>query len=65
MRWGDILQAFILTLLVSFFITPLIRVIALRTGYVDHPKSNKVHAHPTPLLGGVGIYLAFVIGVFT
>jgi UDP-GlcNAc:undecaprenyl-phosphate GlcNAc-1-phosphate transferase len=32
---------------------------------MDHPKNTKVHAHPTALLGGVSIYIAFVLGLFT
>jgi UDP-GlcNAc:undecaprenyl-phosphate/decaprenyl-phosphate GlcNAc-1-phosphate transferase len=65
MRWTGILEVFITTALVSYLITPLIRKIAIRTDYLDHPLRNKVHAHPTPLLGGLAIYLAFMIGLFT
>lgn len=65
LRWTDILEVFITTTLISFLITPMIRMIALKTGYVDHPKSNKVHAHPTALLGGLAIYISFIIGFFT
>jgi len=65
MRWTDIVEVFITTTLVSYLIIPMIRTIAMRTGYVDHPKNNKVHAHPTALLGGVAIYIAFVAGIFT
>jgi UDP-GlcNAc:undecaprenyl-phosphate GlcNAc-1-phosphate transferase len=43
--------------------TPIVRVIALRFGVLDAPGPRKVHAEPTPLLGGVPIYLAFVGGV--
>jgi UDP-GlcNAc:undecaprenyl-phosphate GlcNAc-1-phosphate transferase len=42
----------------------MVRAIAMRTGYLDHPKDNKVHARPTALLGGVAIYAAFIAGVF-
>lgn len=65
MRWSDIVEVFVITTLISYLITPLVRAIAFKTGYLDHPKSNKVHARPTPLLGGVGIYLAFTVGMFT
>ncbi len=40
--------------------TYLAREIALRTGSVDHPGRGKQHARPTPLLGGVAIYIAFI-----
>ncbi|MCM8761447.1 MAG: undecaprenyl/decaprenyl-phosphate alpha-N-acetylglucosaminyl 1-phosphate transferase [Candidatus Omnitrophica bacterium] len=65
MLWSDIVEIFVITTVISYLITPLVRMIAFRTGYLDHPKSNKVHAHPTPLLGGVGIYIAFTAGLFT
>jgi UDP-GlcNAc:undecaprenyl-phosphate GlcNAc-1-phosphate transferase len=31
--------------------------------WVDHPCTRKRHGHPTPLVGGVGMFLAFCIGV--
>lgn len=65
MRWTDIIEILVVTTLVSYLITPMIRMIAIKTGYLDHPKNNKVHAHPTALLGGVAIYMAFVVGLFT
>jgi len=63
MNWTDIIEVFVTTTIVAYLIMPLIRNIALKTGYIDHPKNTKVHAHPTPLLGGVGIYIAFVVGL--
>lgn len=44
--------------------TPLARRLALRTGMVDQPNTRKVHTVPTPLLGGLAIYIAFVLSVF-
>jgi len=48
---------------VSFGLTPLVRLIALRTGAVAHPGGRRVHVRPTPLLGGVAIYAGFVVAV--
>lgn len=64
MRWSDMLEVFIITTVVSYLITPMVRAIAFKTGYLDQPRSNKVHAHPTALLGGASIYIAFMIGLF-
>lgn len=64
-RWSSILEAFVTATLVSYLITPMVRRIALRVGYMDQPKGNKVHAHPTALLGGVSIYVAFALAIFT
>jgi UDP-GlcNAc:undecaprenyl-phosphate GlcNAc-1-phosphate transferase len=65
MTWIDGLEIFITTTIISYLTTPLFRKIALKTNYLDCPLNTKSHAHPTPLLGGVGIYAAFVIGILT
>jgi len=59
----DVIEVFVATILLSYFLTPVLMKTAFTTGYLDHPKSNKVHAHPTPLLGGLAIYLAFIVGL--
>ena len=59
----QIIDAFAIAAIVSYLITPFIRILAIRTGYLDHPKDNKVHAHPTPLLGGLSIFIAFVVAL--
>jgi len=40
--------------------TPVAKRVAVRWGIVDVPAARKVHTRPTPLMGGVAIYLAFV-----
>ena len=50
-------------LLASASLTVPVRRLALRYGMVDHPGPRKVHAKPIPLLGGLAIYLGFVIAV--
>ena len=45
----------------SFIFTPLVREIARRRYWFDHPDNNrKKHAMPIPRIGGVPILLAFV-----
>ncbi len=63
--WIDLCEVFITTAIISYLITPLCRRVAFITNYLDHPKDTKAHAHPTALLGGVGIYIAFMVGLFT
>lgn len=55
--------AFIVALLGSLFLTAPIRNLALRYGMVDRPNARKVHLKPIPLLGGIAIYLGFVLGM--
>jgi len=42
--------------------TPFLRYLAFQGGILDHPKQHGIHTHPVPRLGGVALYLAFVIG---
>ena len=42
--------------------TPLIGRIAWATGYLDHPEARKLHLSATPLLGGVALALAALVG---
>ena len=51
-------------LLVSFISTPLAKAFAKKVGAIDVPKdARRVHDHPIPRLGGLAIFLGFVIGV--
>jgi UDP-GlcNAc:undecaprenyl-phosphate GlcNAc-1-phosphate transferase len=64
-KYTDILEVLITSTVISFLVTPIMKVIAVRTGYLDYPRDNKRHAHSTPLLGGVVIFLAFFIGILS
>jgi UDP-GlcNAc:undecaprenyl-phosphate/decaprenyl-phosphate GlcNAc-1-phosphate transferase len=57
------LIAFTVALLVSLGLTVPVRYLALRFGMVDHPGPRKVHVKPIPLLGGIAIYLGFVLAI--
>jgi len=52
-----LLSAFVL----AVGVTPLVRRLAIRLGVVDRPAARKIHTRTTPLLGGVAIYLAFIV----
>ena len=43
--------------------TPVARRLAHQFGVLDQPNARKVHVKPTPLLGGVAIYSAFVLAL--
>jgi UDP-GlcNAc:undecaprenyl-phosphate/decaprenyl-phosphate GlcNAc-1-phosphate transferase len=40
--------------------TPLMVHLSHQWGLVDEPSDRKIHAHPTPRLGGVAVYLGFL-----
>jgi UDP-GlcNAc:undecaprenyl-phosphate GlcNAc-1-phosphate transferase len=49
---------------VSYVATWIMRHVAPRIGLVDHPAARKVHVTPTPLGGGIGIWLGVVLPIF-
>lgn len=53
-----------MALALSLLLTPLVRKLALRTGFVDHPVGRSMHTEPKPYLGGVAIFVAFAAAVF-
>ncbi|HXQ25760.1 MAG TPA: MraY family glycosyltransferase [Candidatus Acidoferrales bacterium] len=57
------LIAFAVALLGSLGLTVPVRRLALRYGMVDQPGPRKVHLRPIPLLGGIAIYLGFVLAI--
>lgn len=52
---------FVVALFASTILIVPIRRFALYYGVVDKPGPRKVHAKPVPLLGGIAIYLGFVL----
>ena len=43
--------------------TPIARKLAPRLGVMDQPSARKIHTRPMPRLGGVAIYLAFILAL--
>jgi UDP-GlcNAc:undecaprenyl-phosphate/decaprenyl-phosphate GlcNAc-1-phosphate transferase len=42
---------------VSFLATPLVRRLAIRARFIDHPSDRKVHPRATPTAGGLAIFI--------
>ncbi|BDG61773.1 MraY family glycosyltransferase [Caldinitratiruptor microaerophilus] len=57
------LLGFLLATVLALVLTPLARKLALRTGCLDPVVSRSVHREPTPYLGGLAIFAAFVLAV--
>lgn len=55
---------FLESFLLSALLTPLMRRIAPRLGFLDQPGERKVHQVPKPLLGGAAIFLSLTMVVF-
>jgi UDP-GlcNAc:undecaprenyl-phosphate GlcNAc-1-phosphate transferase len=56
-------SAFLISMLFSVLLTPLMRMISLRLGLVDVPGDRKRHRLETPLLGGVAIFVSFAVAI--
>ncbi|HET6279099.1 MAG TPA: MraY family glycosyltransferase [Candidatus Polarisedimenticolia bacterium] len=56
--------AFVLALVLALYATPLMRTAAIRFGIVDRPDGRlKQQKEPVPYLGGIAIYLAFLLAL--
>lgn len=41
---------------------PFIKSVAVHIDAIDHPNDRKVHKNPIPRLGGLGIFIGFLVG---
>ena len=58
----SLLVAFIVAFIITFITTPFVKNLAFKIGAVDVPKDNRrMHKKPTARLGGLAIFLGFVI----
>ena len=56
--------ALLASLIISFISTPIVKQFANRVGAIDVPTdSRRVHDHPIPRMGGLAIFLGFVLSV--
>lgn len=59
-RW---LYTLLFSFCVSYLLVPFARAVAFRLKILDYPSDRKIHADPTPLLGGIPIFIAFTGGI--
>lgn len=62
MLWHDICLG-IAALVLALIFVPLAMKLAYKIGAVDKPNARKVHTKIMPRMGGLGIYLAYIIVV--
>lgn len=60
---GSYLLVFAITAIVTFAVTPLVRALSSRLGWIDRPSDRKVHPKPTPTAGGIGIWIGLSAGL--
>jgi UDP-GlcNAc:undecaprenyl-phosphate GlcNAc-1-phosphate transferase len=44
---------------IPLLLTPLVKKLAVAAGAIDQPGQRKIHQHPVPCWGGLGIFLGF------
>ena len=61
---GFVVAALVLAGVVAFLTTPVVRVLAQKMGAMDVPKdARRMHDHPIPRMGGLAIFLGFLLTV--
>ena len=61
---GFVVAAMVVAGIAAFFFTPVVRVLAQKVGAMDVPKDGRrMHDHPIPRMGGLAIFLGFLLTV--
>ena len=58
----NVLVIMIVMFLTSLILVPLVKTIAIHINAIDIPNERKVHKRPIPRLGGLAIFLTFMLG---
>ena len=62
--FGYVMLALLVALVVSFLASPIVKNFAYKVGAIDVPKdARRMHKKPIPRLGGLAIFLGFMISV--
>ncbi len=48
---------------VAYLVVPQLRSMAVRANLFDMPEARRVHTEPLPRIGGLGIFLAFLVAI--
>lgn len=61
---AGVFLALIVAVVVSFLASPIVKTFAYKVGAVDVPKDNRrMHHVPIPRLGGLAIFLGFIVSI--
>ena len=58
----DIIYMIIVPFIFVLAVIPFIKKVAMHVGAMDIPDERKIHTKPMPRLGGLGIYMGFLLG---
>ena len=54
-------MSFLIALLLCLMLIPIIRRLSTRMGMISQPRDDRWHSRPVPTLGGIGIFIAFIV----
>jgi len=60
---GNILLSGIVAFIITFFVMPIVIKVARLKKLYDVPDARKVHSTPIPSLGGIGIFIGFILSL--
>ena len=60
---GNILLSGIVAFIITFFVIPIVIKVARLKKLYDVPDERKVHVTPIPSLGGIGIFVGFILAL--
>ena len=62
--WPRLICSFAMALVVSYLMTPYVKSFAEKVGAIDVPRdARRIHDHPIPRMGGLAIFMGFLISV--
>ena len=62
--WIKVMLAILIAFVVSFALTPVVKILAQKVGAMDVPgEARRVHDHPIPRMGGLAIFFGFLLSV--
>ena len=62
--WLRVLLAIGVAAVVAFGSTPIVKSFAQKVGAMDNPgEARRIHTHPIPRMGGMAIFLGFLLSV--
>ena len=64
--WIKVMLAILIAFVVSFALTPVVKILAQKVGAMDVPgEARRVHDHPIPRMGGLAIFIGCVAPVWS
>ena len=58
----NVLNIILVPFVTSLLLVPLIKKVAIHINAIDIPNERKVHKDPIPRIGGLAIFIAFLLG---